>query len=626
MSIVKDKIVLCQIGLADFSIESVNEVPFYKRYSEFCKLFASKIPTVDFESCFTQPQENNAKKTIEWFFKPGSEVPIKLSELKNSDPELYHRIVQKRNEIVSNIRTALNKATENDQKYLTAVLAGLDADYIDSITYSYDDRVLFGIWGMRTKTGRQIDSVITEGVLDHRAYQVTYQIQGDGCISPFSSINRRYGHILHGEKDIPRVTPNEGSYFKEWLPEAPHGKEVKSDMVYTAVCEKNKLGGESSGGSSTDGGRDENPCHILFNVGEQGQATGQTEYEKSFGEHVLSDEIPTVTPKEGYRFVGWDKNPDGHVVNDDVEFVAQYEKIENSEDQLYQVRFDEGEHGILHGQVLYKKNKDDKVLESEIPEVEPKDGYSFVGWDKKPNNHVVTEDVTFVAQYEEREESWWSRFWGWGSGCLNWLLLLLLLALIGLLLWYLLGRHNFNFCGCNCGCNEIVVVQDIPVTPEPEPQPVEPKVIVPGDLPKPTKNCGVHFSGWYLSDRDKYPWTDCSEIFKEEKFGEYVGQGLYPDNTKILPKSMEHSFDAVAVSRGTRLIIYSKPNFKGRVVLDVKGPVLIENVIAKGSYDQLMTYTFKGELQELFPPERRQWSSGNMHDWSYGSCKIICEQ
>ena len=118
-----------------------------------------------------------------------------------------------------------------------------------------------------------------------------------------------------------------------------------------------------------------------------------------------------------------------------------------------------------------EKPKGDKVLESEIPEVEPKDGYHFVGWDKKPNNHVVTEDVTFVAQYEEIKESWWSRFWGWGSGCLNWLLLLLLLALIGLLLWYLLGSHNFNFCGCDCGCNEIVVVHEhdtVQITPEQE--------------------------------------------------------------------------------------------------------------------------------------------------------------
>lgn len=626
MSVVKDKVVLCQIGLADFSIESVNQVPFYKRYSEFCRLFASKIPAVDFESCFAQPQENNAKKTIEWYFKPGTESPMKLSELKGLDSESYHSFVQQRNDIVNNIRIAMDKTNENDQKYLNAVLAGFEADYIDSITYGYDGHVLMGIWGMRTKTGRQIDSVITEGVLDHRAYRVIYQIQGDGRISPFTSINRRYGHILHGDKDIPHITPNEGCYFKEWIPEAPHGKELKSDMVYTAICEKEEKPSVPAEGSTTggEGGEGISNYKVFFNPGEHGSLSGQALYEKNEGGFVLAEEVPLVEANEGYKFLGWDKNPDGYVVTEDVEFVAQYEE----EEQHYEVRFDEGSHGILHGQTIFEKRINEKVLPSEVPEVEPEEGYRFIGWDKNPNNHIVTEDIVFVAQYEEVKESWWSRFWGWGSGCLNWLLTLLLLGLIGLLLWYLFsGFHNFNFCGCDCEDVPIVVVPDPPITPPSEPEPQEPKIVNPdGPLPEPTELCGVHFSGWYLSDKDEYPWTDCSEIFKEEEFGEYVGQGLYPDNTKILPKSMEHSFDAVAVSKGTHLIIYSKPNFEGREVLNVKGPVLIENVIAKGAYDRLMTYTFKGELQELFPPERRQWSSENMRPWANGSCKIICEQ
>ena len=477
MSVVKDKIVLCQIGLADFSIESVNQVPFYKRYSEFCRLFASKIPAVDFESCFAQPQENNAKKTIEWYFKPGTESPMKLSELKDSDPELYNRLAQQRNEIVNNIRTALNKANENDQKYLKAVLSGFDADYIDSITYGYDGHVLMGIWGMRTKTGRQIDSVITEGVLDHRAYRVIYQIQGDGRVSPFTSINRRYGHILHGDKDIPRVTANDGSYFKEWIPEAPHGKEVKSDMVYTAVCEKEEkpsgsIGGDEAGGGSggiiTDPpyGPENNKCQVRFSSGDHGSISGQALYEKNEGETVLAEEVPFVEAHEGYKFLGWDKNPDGYVVTEDIEFVAQYEE----EEQHYEVRFDEGSHGILHGQTLFEKRRNEKVFPSEVPEVEPEDGYRFIGWDKNPNNHFVTEDVVFVAQYEEVKESWWSRFWGWGSGCLNWLLTLLLAGLIGLLLWYLLsGYQRFNFCGCDCD--------------EPEPQELVDPVVTPTDPP-----------------------------------------------------------------------------------------------------------------------------------------------
>lgn len=454
MSVVKDKKVLCQIGLADFSVESVNEVPFYKRYYEFCKLFASKVPSVDFELCFTQPLENNAKKTIEWFYVPGAESPVKLTELKETDEELYEKLVQQRKAMGDAIRAALAKANENEQKYLTAVLTNFDADYVDSITYSYDGHILFGIWGMRTKTGRQIDSVIKEDVQDHRAYKVTYHVKGDGRLSPFSSINRRYGHVIHGDKDIPHVIPGEGFYFKEWIPEAPHGKEVKSDLEYTAVCEKEVKPEETTGGVATAVSANEGErisCHVRFNAGEQGQTTGRTEYEKFTGEHVLPGEVPTVMPKAGFRFVGWDKNPNDYVVNGDTEFVAQYEPLVGG-NKPFEVLFKPGKYGTLQGQTRYEKAAGERVLSGEVPRVEPEDGYRFIGWDKNPNDYVVNGDTEFVAQYEEIDSPK-GGFWGWGW--LNWLLALLLLGLIGLLLWYLFGNHNINFCGCNC---ESVVV------------------------------------------------------------------------------------------------------------------------------------------------------------------------
>lgn len=461
MPIVKDKKVLCQTGLADFSVELVNEVPFYKRYFEFCKLFASKIPSVDFNACFAQPQENGARKTIEWYFTPGVESPMKLSELKESDPELYQTLAQQRSDIIANIKAAANKANENEQKYLNAVMVNLEANYADSITYCYDGHILFGIWGMRTKTGRQIDSVITEDALDHRAYKISYQIEGKGKLSSFTSINRRYGHILHGDKDIPQVIPDEGYFFKEWKPEAPHGKEVKSDLVYTAVCEKPSAPGESLGIAGAPpigevGGH--SSLYVRFNAGEHGTPNGQTLFEKTPGETVLANEIPEITPAQGYRFVGWDKNPSGYQVNQDTEFFAVYEELQNQ----HNVIFKEGEHGHLKGQTQYQKQDQEHVLPSEVPTVEPEEGYRFVGWDKNPDNYVVTSDTEFIAKYEEEKKSWWGRFFGWGSGCLNWLLALLLLGLIGLLLWYLFGNHGINF--CDCGCDE-VVIDTIPYEP-----------------------------------------------------------------------------------------------------------------------------------------------------------------
>lgn len=151
------------------------------------------------------------------------------------------------------------------------------------------------------------------------------------------------------------------------------------------------------------------------------------------------------------------------------------------------------------------------------------------------------------------------------------------------------------------------------------------------ELPKPTENCGVHFSGIMLSDEEEYDAANdpvASIIFGNDPYGEYVGQGYYPDNTKTFPKAVEYTFDAIAVDKGTHLIIYSKPNFKGKVLLDVVGPVLIFNGlwIDDFRYNHIATKTFSPTLQAMFPVSRRQWTKKNMHNWSYGSCKIICEQ
>ena len=154
-------------------------------------------------------------------------------------------------------------------------------------------------------------------------------------------------------------------------------------------------------------------------------------------------------------------------------------------------------------------------------------------------------------------------------------------------------------------------------------------------LPKPTENCGVHFCGGLLTDEK----IDLGEkhhgqvfystiIFQEDFCSEYVGQGFFPDNTKAFPKAVETTFDSFAVSAGTRLIIYREPNYEGGEVINIKGPALVYNCGVKSNQYMDVTYsqTFTPALQKLFPPERRQWSSEDMHNWSYGSCKIICEK
>ena len=110
-------------------------------------------------------------------------------------------------------------------------------------------------------------------------------------------------------------------------------------------------------------------------------------------------------------------------------------------------------------------------------------------------------------------------------------------------------------------------------------------------------------------------------------YGEYVGEGRYISNQAAFPKAVQYTFDAIAVDKNSRLIIYSEPDFKGRVLLDVKGPCLINNVKWKDEarIKDFCTRTFSAELEANYPKSCRKWSDSNMNSWDFGSCVITCE-
>jgi len=118
----------------------------------------------------------------------------------------------------------------------------------------------------------------------------------------------------------------------------------------------------------------------------------------------------------------------------------------------FTVRFDEGDYGNINGQSSFLKHSGENIFESEIPKVEAKEGYEFIGWSEDPQNYSVYEDKMFTAQYREKHPvivapsklPWWKRLWLFltGSGCLKWFLWLLLILLLLLL-------FSWMFRGCN---------------------------------------------------------------------------------------------------------------------------------------------------------------------------------
>lgn len=144
--------------------------------------------------------------------------------------------------------------------------------------------------------------------------------------------------------------------------------------------------------------------------------------------------------------------------------IKQQEAVVDSEPEVvptetpFNVSFNPGENGILTGNPVVTKDIDSYLSDSEIPHIEPKEGYEFIGWNEKPSGYQVTENKEFMAQYRQvppnvppPKNPWWKRFWRGpalffkGHGFWKWLLrALLFLLLLLLLLWILRTCHGFD--------------------------------------------------------------------------------------------------------------------------------------------------------------------------------------
>ena len=138
----------------------------------------------------------------------------------------------------------------------------------------------------------------------------------------------------------------------------------------------------------------------------------------------------------------------------------------------FKISFDEGDFGNINGQSSFLKHSGENIYESEIPKVEAKEGYDFIGWSEDPLNHSVNGDGIFTAQYRKKSPniippanlSWWKRLWLFltGSGCLKWFLWLLLILLILLLLSWLFRSCNSNTIGGGVNDNGNALHRDVP--------------------------------------------------------------------------------------------------------------------------------------------------------------------
>jgi hypothetical protein len=252
------------------------------------------------------------------------------------------------------------------------------------------------------------------------------------------------------------------------------------------------------------------------------------------------------------------------------------------------------------------------------------------------------------------KSKWWSKtirernYFGFRYWWFNWAILLLAIGLFTYFLYTyrtevsactqqteineLIKNINAQLDSC-CSCHNEEVPPppppiEAPPPPETPPPPTPPVTPPPKEdtRPKgPSENCRVHFSGGLMGG--EYDPVGISKIYVVDEVSEYVGSGEYPSNEAAFPKAVAQTFDGIAIDRGTRLILYSQPNFTGTVLLDIKGPAIINNVIFKDDprYSHCNTENYSSELQRNYPQSVRKWSRSDMTEWSHGSCKITCD-
>jgi len=439
MAEVKGKIRICQSSIGDFNVDQINGSAFYKRYVEFMRVFQKHIHEYSPDIIFAQPEENAVKGTIDWYIPTPDSVPTTLDSLKEIDPQEYQFYGDLRNKVVKYLKNIEQQIiSPQERQYFACALKYLDSEYAEKITYCYNDKISFAVWGMGLRKGRTLETVITDDVKEHRIHTITYVVDGNGSINGKSSILRKHGHVLQGIKDVPEIVPAKHFSFIEWKPCAPQGKTVDKNIIYTAVCVR------------TD------DYQIDFVASEGGIVDGITSVMKKPGDLLVETDVPSVSADNGYRFVGWSPQLKlNETVADDELYTAHFEEVPPippvpPTPTMYKVVFTSGDNGVLVGQESLFVHPGSLLLNDQIPSVKANKGYTFDGWDKQ-TDAPINSDITFTAIYSKKKLPWYRRFWLWlsslfaGKGCLKWLLWILLL-LLGL---WLLSFFMKSCVGCS---------------------------------------------------------------------------------------------------------------------------------------------------------------------------------
>lgn len=300
---------LCYTDPIDFAnIQGVGSDPMYKRYDSVFSVIKNRIDE-RYRSFLARPHYEN--DLIYWYVEKWEEIPQSLKDLEGPERQKYERIKE---ETVSHYKSVLESLKSEEYAILSGALKFIDDDFI----YCYDDKVVLVAWGMCPDTNkRPVNGKWVMGLKMQEKFKITFDPGTEGHLenSLDRFLNRVKGSRLT-KRDIPAAIANEGYEFTGWSPD-PLGFTVNGDMSFHAQYSKIEDPGHRSG-------PDPENFNVRFDAGEHGTVSGTSQFSVPQGHVLTSNEIPGVSPMEGYRFTGWSIDP-GLGINGDTVFEAQYE-------------------------------------------------------------------------------------------------------------------------------------------------------------------------------------------------------------------------------------------------------------------------------------------------------------
>lgn len=379
------KKLLCYTEVDDFiDIQGIGKDPLYKRYDSVYAVVDKHI-LEEYKSFLAHPLYSTDEGYIQWYVKDWGNPPQKYSDLDVDEKARYSTIIK---ETLAVYTKAKENLSGEDRQILTGALKYIDDDFIfcydDKVTViawgmtpDSKKHVIKGavIHDLKIQTKRKVYFIAGEhGDLKDKVDAIMHRVDGSAL----------------GRLDIPEVIPHKGYEFKCWDPEpigVRITKDLKFNAVYEKLPEEvdpepapippvdEKVnvrfvcaeGGYISGtdhiqiekgqklsletipvpvaqnGWIFDGWDLQLDAPILsdtvftakfirelikceFRSGDFGSLEGKRELTLPYGTQLLQGDIPNVVPQKGYEFVGWDKVPVGHTLEEDVVFTAQYEK------------------------------------------------------------------------------------------------------------------------------------------------------------------------------------------------------------------------------------------------------------------------------------------------------------